>query len=75
MVEVNAVTELIRTLGIDIDMSKFDPRKSFDENGIDSLDMMSIFLAVDEQLGVKLSDDDLAGVTSVVELVKVINTK
>jgi acyl carrier protein len=75
MVEVNTVTELILTLGIDIDKAKFDPNKTFDENGIDSLDMMSIFLGVEEKLGVKLSDEELEGVSSVVALVAAINKK
>lgn len=42
--------------GIDYDSAAYDPEKSFRDNGIDSLDVMSLFLAIEEKHGVKFSE-------------------
>jgi acyl carrier protein len=75
MVETAKVLEIVAASGLVQDMSKFDPNKTFRENEVDSLDVLSIFLAVEEQLGVKFSDEEASQINSVAKIVEVINSR
>jgi acyl carrier protein len=54
-------------------MSRFDSNKSFRDNGIDSLDVMTVFLAVEENYGIKISEDESLRINSPAQLLSVIN--
>jgi len=75
MVELNKILEIVAASGVVPDMSKFDPDKTFKENGVDSLDVMSLFLAVEEQLGIKFSEEEAGQINSLAEMVGTINGK
>jgi acyl carrier protein len=75
MVELNKVIEAIAASGAVSDMSKFDPTKTFKENKIDSLDVLSLFLAVEEHLGIKFTDDEVNQINSAAQMVETINTR
>lgn len=75
MVDAGKIVEIISTTDVVDDMSKFDPDKSFKENGIDSLDVYTIFLAVEEQLGVKFSEEASTRVKSTSEMVAYLNSQ
>jgi len=75
MVETAKVVEIVAASGLVPDMSKFDPNKTFRENEVDSLDVLSIFLAVEEQLGVKFTDEEASEINSVARMVEIINAK
>lgn len=75
MVEVEKIIEIVSLTGVVEDMSKFDANKSFKENGIDSLDVFTVFLAVEEQLGVKFSEEDSTNVKSASEMVALLNSR
>lgn len=75
MIEVSKVLEIIAASGMVPDMSKFDPQKTFRENGVDSLDEMSIFLAIEEKLGVKFSDEEADQINSAAKAVEVLNSR
>lgn len=49
---------------IDYDADHYDQTKSFKDNGIDSLDVMSLFLAIEEKYGVKFSEEESNGIKS-----------
>ena len=57
MVKLEEIIDIIKTAAPGI--SDFDPEISFKENGIDSLDLMNILLAVEEKFELKFSDADL----------------
>lgn len=57
------------------DASTLDSVATFRENDIDSLDLMTIFLAVEEGFEVKFSDPELEAIHSIGELVTAINRK
>jgi acyl carrier protein len=73
MVELNTVIQIIGALDVVPDMSKFDPDKNFKENGLDSLDTMSVFLAIEEQFGKKFNADEVDRINSASELVTALN--
>lgn len=45
------------------------------EIGIDSVDTMMVLLAVQETLGVVISDEDLAGLRSVSDLIELVDAR
>jgi acyl carrier protein len=73
MVELNTIIKIIGALDVVSDMSKFDPNKTFKENGLDSLDTMGVFLAIEEQLGTKFNADEVDRINSAAELVTTLN--
>ena len=75
MVDAEKIVEIVSSTGVVDDMSKFDADKSFKENGIDSLDVFTVFLAVEEQLGVKFSEEDSTSVKSVSAMVDLLNSR
>lgn len=75
MTEVSKIVEIIAASGLVADMSKFDPEKSFRENEVDSLDVLSIFLAVEEQLGFKFTDEEASQINSAAKMAEVINSR
>ncbi|HEY6898546.1 MAG TPA: phosphopantetheine-binding protein [Rhodocyclaceae bacterium] len=80
MWEIDVVTsekivEIIASSGVVADMGKFQVDKNFKENGIDSLDVYSIFLAVEEQLGVKFSEEEAARINTVAAFVEALKAR
>lgn len=54
--------------GVEYDAGSFSPNRSFKENGIDSLDVMSVFLAIEEMHGVKFSAAEAEAIRTPSEL-------
>lgn len=73
MTSIDELAELVASLELVPDTASFDPRRSFKQNGIDSLDAMSVFLAVEERYGVKLSEEQAAGIDSLAALAEAID--
>ena len=59
MVNVERILEIIKSAGLGQDLSDFDIHKTFKQNSIDSLDVLTLLLAVEEGLGVKFSDEEI----------------
>lgn len=75
MVEVQDVIEIIANADVLQDMSEFDPDKTFKANGIDSLDVMNVFLAIEEHYGIKFSEEEVEQINTASDLVKTLLTK
>jgi acyl carrier protein len=58
------VIAAIAETGVKPDMENFDPEKTLEDNGIDSLDTYTILLALEEKTGVQLEEVDLEKVNS-----------
>lgn len=56
------IIEALNDANIDYDIENYSPNSSFKENGIDSLDVMGLFLAVEEKHGVKFSATEAAAI-------------
>ena len=59
MVNVNDILSIIRENTTNIDVSKLDFSESLREQGIDSLDMISILFAIEETYQIKIPEEDL----------------
>jgi acyl carrier protein len=75
MMEIKTLTDLIAQLEVAPDMSRFDSNKSFRDNGFDSLDVMTVFLAVEENYGIKISEDESLRINSPAQLLSAINAR
>lgn len=60
---------------IDYDATGYDPAKTFRDNGIDSLDVMSLFLQIEEKYSVKFTEDDALAVKTPEDLVAALAEK
>mgnify|MGYP005869784691 CR=1 FL=1 len=54
----------IAETGVKSDMENFDAEKTFEDNGIDSLDTYTILLALEEKTGVPLEEVELEKVNT-----------
>lgn len=75
MVTIEQVVEIINSTGVVEDMSKYENKKSFKENGIDSLDIFTVFLAIQERFGIEFTEEDSINIKSALEMVDSINSK
>ncbi len=50
------------------DPGSFDADKTFAQNGIDSLDTMTVLLAIEEAVGAKFSESELAAIHSLADV-------
>ena len=55
-----AVIEIMNQADIDSDLSTLDPSKNLDEQGVDSLDMINALLAIQENFGIEINDEEIA---------------
>ena len=69
------IIELMKEAEILIDFDAFEPNKSFVEQGVDSLDLSSLFFLIEEKHGVKIPDSDLESLASVDNLVSYLDDK
>lgn len=58
------IIDALNEAGIDYEIGGYDASKSFRDNGIDSLDVMSLFLAIEEKYGVKFSEEEANSIKS-----------
>ena len=74
--EANKIIELMKReveSFVDFDNLKMDV--SLEDQGLDSLDLISTFLAITEEYGIKISDDEMDSLTTVNEIVSFINNQ
>ncbi|MGN6313443.1 MAG: acyl carrier protein [Rhodanobacteraceae bacterium] len=62
------ILDALNRAGIDHDAESFSPDRSFRDNGIDSLDVMGLFLALEETHGVKFSATEAEAINTPAEL-------
>lgn len=69
------ISDALRTAGIDYDAENFSPDLSFRDNGIDSLDVMGLFLAIEEKHGVKFASAEAEVIKTPAELSLALDNK
>jgi acyl carrier protein len=59
-----------------VDGDKVQPQASlYDELGLDSIDLMTAVMAMEERFGIEISDDELEQVTTVGDAVRLLGEK
>jgi acyl carrier protein len=59
----------IEGVGVSIDVATIMPDTSLAKTGIDSLEMMNVFLAIEEKFGIKIPDDDIDALDTVDDII------
>lgn len=62
------IIDALRKADIDYDAERLSPDLSFKDNGIDSLDVMGLFLAIEEKHAVKFTAEEAAEIRTPDEL-------
>ena len=69
------IIEALSAAGIEYDVAAYDPAKSFRDNGIDSLDVMGLFLAIEETYGVKFSEEEVPSIKTPADITAALERK
>lgn len=73
MIEIKSILEVIKKADLVDNINDFDINKTFKENGIDSLDMMSLLLEFEETFKMKFSEEDFDKIHTVKDLEFILN--
>ncbi len=73
-VKTSDIIKLIEDAQTMIDIQKLTPDVNLRDVGADSLDMMNILLAIQEQYGFEVPDEDIYKVQTINEICKYVNT-
>lgn len=60
---------IIENVGVSADTSKIKTDVTFKQAGIDSLEMMNVFLGIEEKFGIQIPDEDIAGLNTIENIV------
>jgi acyl carrier protein len=71
-VNLDSIGQVIATR-FKIDASRIVPEASFDELGLDSLSQIELALSLKKDLGISISDDELAQISTVSDIFKMVN--
>ena len=58
-----------------VDIDALDANASLDDAGVDSLDMSSVFMNIEDKYGIKIPDADIEKLRTVNDIVSYINDK
>jgi acyl carrier protein len=58
-VSMEEIIAIINDVGVAKDISGIKGSSTLKEAGIDSLEVMNVFLAIEEKYGIKISDEDI----------------
>lgn len=76
MVKIEDIIALISEMeSLKDKVKNLDPSVSVYEQGIDSLDMLSVFLAIQEKYGIDIPDEDIPNLISIKDIVEYINDR
>ena len=73
MYKIETVLEIIFNSDVLDNAGKFNPDLSFKENGIDSLDIFTILLAIEERLNIKFSENETIQIKSARDILNILN--
>lgn len=67
------ILNIIDNVGVSANLSKIEQGASFKESGIDSLEMMNVFLGIEETYGIKIPDKDVDGLNTMNDIIDYLN--
>lgn len=74
MITIEQILEIISSSDVVEDMSNFDPAKTFKENGVDSLDVFTVLLAVEERFEVKFTESESDAIRTAMDILNTLNS-
>lgn len=74
MINSERIVQIVASTGIVHDLEKFDPRQSFKSNNIDSLDVFTLLLAIEEELGIKFDDEEASKINGINDILTILES-
>jgi len=75
MVQASEILEIIREAVVAGEIDKIGLTTQFKDAGIDSLDMMNVFLSVEERYGVKIPDEKVGELQDIQAILAYLNSQ
>ncbi len=72
---MNAIETVKEILSEKVDVSKLKEEDPLTSLGLDSLDLVEVMLAIEDRLGVEFSSDEIADLSTLKDVVKLIEKK
>ncbi len=69
------IIDALQAAGIDYNKSIYDPAKSFRNNGIDSLDVMSLLLSLEEAYEIRFTEEEVTLIDTPAEISALLDNK
>ncbi len=70
-----SIIEIIKSTGVIYNIEKFDFEKTFQENNIDSLDVFTILLSLEEKLEIKFNENEANSIKGVEDILKILSLR
>lgn len=72
---MNAIEVVKNILSEKIDISNLKEEDSLSKLGLDSLDLVEVMLSIEDQLSIEFTSEEIAGLSTLKDVVKLIETK
>ena len=69
------IMTLVKGVGISADISGITPDMRLRESGVDSIEMFTVFLALEEKFGIKIPDADVDKLDTVNNIVRYLHAR
>ncbi len=73
MITTDKVKEIFASINDQIDASDLDDNKKLTDQGLESLDTFDFFLQIEDDYGVKVSDDQMDKLNTIQKIVDYVN--
>ena len=70
-----SIVEIIASTGVIYNMDNFDAKKTFKENNIDSLDVFTILLSLEDRLGIKFDENEADAIKGIDDILKILSSR
>lgn len=75
-ITVEDIKEILKTdVEVRLDLDLIELNEPLTDQGMDSLEGLTLFLTIEEKYGVKVEEDEMDGLQSVNEIIEFVNAK
>ncbi|EAJ0333505.1 acyl carrier protein [Campylobacter lari] len=74
-IEAKDILEILKEVGVLVDINTLEINKPLKDQGIDSLDMANLFLNLQEKYNIEIPMEDVEKLTSIESIMQYINLK
>ncbi|HEC1788294.1 phosphopantetheine-binding protein [Campylobacter lari] len=74
-IEAKDILEILKEVGVLVDINTLEINKPLKDQGIDSLDMANLFLNLQEKYNIEIPMEDVEKLTSIERIIQYINLK
>lgn len=69
------LSRLTQSAGLNIDLSAIRPEQTFQEIGLDSMSLINLMYAIEDELGVTLTTDEMMEINTVADMQSLLSRK